>query len=100
MRERWERFGRTALKRKTSGRHARQRIPNSRNFPPREAIGPLTFARRVPKSIPLYKQFVACLIADFGKPVHTGQFAADMKISLTNDCQSQPSSTRKFGNSS
>ena len=36
-------------------------------------------------SIPLYQQFVAQLEKDFGQPVQTGEFGADMQVSLIND---------------
>jgi D-tyrosyl-tRNA(Tyr) deacylase len=36
-------------------------------------------------AIPLYEQFIAKLAAEFGKPIHTGEFGADMKVALTND---------------
>jgi D-tyrosyl-tRNA(Tyr) deacylase len=36
-------------------------------------------------AIPLYEQFVRKLESDLGKPVHTGEFGADMKVSLVND---------------
>ncbi len=36
-------------------------------------------------SIPLYKQFVACLESMIGKEVQTGQFGAHMEVSLVND---------------
>jgi len=36
-------------------------------------------------SIPLYQQFVAQLARDLGKPVQTGEFGADMQVSLIND---------------
>lgn len=36
-------------------------------------------------SIPLYQQFIAQLEKDFGKAVQTGEFGADMKVSLIND---------------
>jgi D-aminoacyl-tRNA deacylase len=36
-------------------------------------------------SIPLYRQFVAQLEKDLGKPVPTGEFGAHMMVSLTND---------------
>jgi D-tyrosyl-tRNA(Tyr) deacylase len=36
-------------------------------------------------AIPLYEQFIARLAAELGKPVHTGQFGADMKVALVND---------------
>jgi len=34
---------------------------------------------------PLYEQFVARLGQDFGKPLQTGEFGADMQVNLTND---------------
>ncbi|MGZ5569092.1 MAG: D-aminoacyl-tRNA deacylase, partial [Limisphaerales bacterium] len=36
-------------------------------------------------AIPLYEQFVRKVSEDLGKPVQTGEFGADMKVSLTND---------------
>jgi D-aminoacyl-tRNA deacylase len=36
-------------------------------------------------AIPLYEKFIARLSQDLGKPVLTGEFGADMKVSLTND---------------
>jgi len=36
-------------------------------------------------AIPKYEQFVARLSQDFGKSVQTGEFGADMQVSLTND---------------
>lgn len=36
-------------------------------------------------AIPLYEQFTAQLSADTGRPVQTGEFGADMKVSLLND---------------
>jgi D-aminoacyl-tRNA deacylase len=36
-------------------------------------------------AIPLYEKFVARLAVDLGKPIHTGEFGADMKVSLIND---------------
>jgi len=36
-------------------------------------------------AIPLYESFVRKLTEDFGRPVFTGEFGADMKVSLTND---------------
>ncbi|MBC8096298.1 MAG: D-tyrosyl-tRNA(Tyr) deacylase [Akkermansiaceae bacterium] len=36
-------------------------------------------------SIPLYEQFLARLTQDFGKPIQTGRFGADMQVSLTNE---------------
>ena len=42
-------------------------------------------AARPEIAIPLYEAFVQRLSADLGKPVATGEFGADMKISLLND---------------
>ena len=36
-------------------------------------------------AMPLYEQFIARLTQDFGKPIQTGEFGADMKVTLTND---------------
>ncbi len=36
-------------------------------------------------AIPLYEQMISRLEADLGKPIATGVFGADMKISLVND---------------
>ena len=36
-------------------------------------------------AIPLYKAFVAALQTDLGKVIQTGEFGADMKVSLVND---------------
>jgi len=36
-------------------------------------------------AVPCYEQFVAKLAAELGKPVHTGEFGADMQIALVND---------------
>jgi D-tyrosyl-tRNA(Tyr) deacylase len=36
-------------------------------------------------AIPLYEQFIRQLSADAGKPVQTGEFGADMKVSHIND---------------
>lgn len=36
-------------------------------------------------AVPLYEKFIAQLSADLGRPVQTGQFGADMLVSLTND---------------
>src|SRR5215203_5288336 len=36
-------------------------------------------------AIPLYEQFVAKLTGEFGKPIHTAEFGADMKVALVND---------------
>jgi D-tyrosyl-tRNA(Tyr) deacylase len=36
-------------------------------------------------AIPLYNAFVKSLEAESGKPVKTGEFGADMKVSLVND---------------
>jgi D-tyrosyl-tRNA(Tyr) deacylase len=42
-------------------------------------------AARPEVAVPLYEAFVRKLGEDLGKPIHTGEFGADMKISLTND---------------
>ena len=42
-------------------------------------------ASKPPVAIPLYEQFVQQLQTDFGKLVGTGEFGADMKVSLLND---------------
>jgi D-tyrosyl-tRNA(Tyr) deacylase len=42
-------------------------------------------AARPEKAKPLYEAFVAELEKLLGKPVHTGVFGADMKVSLVND---------------
>ena len=36
-------------------------------------------------AVPLYEQFVARLAMELGKPIHTGEFGADMKVELVND---------------
>ncbi len=42
-------------------------------------------AARPEVAIPLYEAFIARLTQDLGKPIQTGIFAADMKVSLVND---------------
>ncbi|UFH53601.1 D-aminoacyl-tRNA deacylase [Spirosoma sp. KNUC1025] len=42
-------------------------------------------AARPEVAIPLYEAMIAQLSADLGKPVQTGEFGADMKVSLLND---------------
>jgi D-tyrosyl-tRNA(Tyr) deacylase len=42
-------------------------------------------ASKPPVAVPLYEQFVQQLQVDLGKPVATGEFGADMKVSLLND---------------
>lgn len=42
-------------------------------------------ASKPPVAIPLYERFVQQLQTDLGKPVGTGEFGADMKVSLLND---------------
>lgn len=42
-------------------------------------------AARPEVAIPLYKKFIQALGSALGKPVETGEFGADMKVSLTND---------------
>jgi D-tyrosyl-tRNA(Tyr) deacylase len=36
-------------------------------------------------AVPLYKQFIAKLSAELGKPVQTGEFGAHMVVTLSND---------------
>jgi D-tyrosyl-tRNA(Tyr) deacylase len=36
-------------------------------------------------AIPLYERLTAKLAEDLGRPIQTGEFGADMKVSLTND---------------
>ena len=36
-------------------------------------------------AVPLYERFIAQLTSDLGRGIQTGQFGADMKVSLTND---------------
>lgn len=42
-------------------------------------------AARPEIAIPLYDKFIHVLAAALGKPVETGEFGADMKVSLIND---------------
>ena len=42
-------------------------------------------AARPEVAIPLYEKFIAGLEKELGKPVGTGEFGADMKVSLLND---------------
>jgi len=37
------------------------------------------------KAIPMYEQFCEALSAAIGRPVGTGEFGADMQVSLVND---------------
>ena len=36
-------------------------------------------------AIPLYEKFLGKLAAELGKPVHAGEFGADMQVALVND---------------
>jgi len=36
-------------------------------------------------AVPLYERFIQRLAHDLGKPIETGEFGADMQVSLTND---------------
>jgi D-tyrosyl-tRNA(Tyr) deacylase len=36
-------------------------------------------------AVPMYEKFIVQLAHDFGKPIHTGEFGADMLVNLTND---------------
>ena len=42
-------------------------------------------AARPEVAIPIYEAFVRKLTEELGRPVQTGEFGADMKVSLTND---------------
>jgi len=42
-------------------------------------------AARPQIAIPLYELFLRKLAEDFGKPIQTGEFGADMKVALVND---------------
>jgi D-tyrosyl-tRNA(Tyr) deacylase len=42
-------------------------------------------AARPEKAIPLYEKFIQQLTQELGKPIATGIFGADMKVSLIND---------------
>lgn len=42
-------------------------------------------AARPETAIPMYEKFVETLRQEFGRPVLTGEFGADMKVSLLND---------------
>ncbi|AUD01963.1 D-aminoacyl-tRNA deacylase [Spirosoma pollinicola] len=42
-------------------------------------------AARPDVAVPLYKAMIAQLSTDVGKPIQTGEFGADMKVSLLND---------------
>jgi D-aminoacyl-tRNA deacylase len=46
-----------------------------------------SYSRSAPPkiAIPLYEHFIQRLTTDFGQPIQTGEFGADMKVSLTND---------------
>lgn len=44
-----------------------------------------TEAARPEVAIPLYEAMIAQLSADLGGPIQTGEFGADMKVSLLND---------------
>ena len=40
---------------------------------------------RPEKAVPLYEQFMLRLTEDLGRSIQTGEFGADMKVTLTND---------------
>ena len=42
-------------------------------------------AARPEVAIPLYEKFIVAVTSQLGKPVQTGEFGADMKVSLVND---------------
>jgi D-Tyr-tRNAtyr deacylase len=48
-------------------------------------------------AVPLYEQFIRRLTEDLGRSIQTGEFGADMKISLINDGPSPSSSIQKSG---
>jgi len=36
-------------------------------------------------AVPIYQKFITRLAEDFGRPIQTGEFGADMQVSLTNE---------------
>jgi D-tyrosyl-tRNA(Tyr) deacylase len=42
-------------------------------------------ASKPPRAVPLYEQMIATVCNDLGKPIQTGIFGADMKVSLINN---------------
>ncbi len=42
-------------------------------------------AARPESALPLYEKMIRRLETDLGKPIHTGEFGADMKVDLLND---------------
>lgn len=42
-------------------------------------------ASKPPVAVPLYESLIAKLTANLGKPIGTGEFGADMQVSLVND---------------
>ncbi|MBU7577417.1 MAG: D-aminoacyl-tRNA deacylase, partial [Flavihumibacter sp.] len=42
-------------------------------------------ASKPPVAVPLYEKLIERLEAELGKPIGTGVFGADMKVSLVND---------------
>ena len=42
-------------------------------------------AARPEVAIPIYEKFIVAISAQLGKPIQTGEFGADMKVSLVND---------------
>ena len=44
-----------------------------------------TEAARPEVAIPLYQKMIAALTRELGKPIETGEFGADMQVSLRND---------------
>jgi len=44
-----------------------------------------SYAARPEIAVPLYEAFVRKLTEDLGKPIQTGEFGADMQVSLVND---------------
>lgn len=46
-----------------------------------------SYIRSAPEAVsrPMYERFVACVEAELGRKVSTGEFGADMQVSLVND---------------
>jgi D-tyrosyl-tRNA(Tyr) deacylase len=46
-----------------------------------------SYSRSAPPelAIPLYEAFIERLTSDLGRPIETGEFGADMQLTLTND---------------
>jgi D-aminoacyl-tRNA deacylase len=44
-----------------------------------------TRSARPERALPIYQAFQTCLATQLGKPIQSGEFGADMKVSLLND---------------